>query len=87
MRLFLQTDLFDMVILQFKNQQMKNKRKMTARYTRRSLLSPESKKFAMHKNELCSTPPPDEETIRRLNSLVKQYPFCILHRYREHSLR
>ncbi|HEY4205499.1 MAG TPA: hypothetical protein VGM31_01760, partial [Puia sp.] len=24
--------------------------------------------------------PPDEETIRRLNLLAKQYPFCIMHR-------
>ena len=24
--------------------------------------------------------PPDEETVRRLNLLAKQYPFCIRHR-------
>jgi len=25
-------------------------------------------------------PPPDEETLRRLNVLAKQYPFCRLHK-------
>lgn len=25
-------------------------------------------------------PPPDEETLRRLNVLAKQYPFCIMHK-------
>jgi hypothetical protein len=24
--------------------------------------------------------PPDEETLKRLNKLAKQHPFCILHR-------
>jgi hypothetical protein len=24
--------------------------------------------------------PPDEETLKRLNAMAKQYPFCILHR-------
>jgi hypothetical protein len=24
--------------------------------------------------------PPDEETLRRLNAIARQYPFCILHR-------
>jgi len=26
------------------------------------------------------TAPPDEETLRRLNVLAKQYPFCRLHK-------
>ena len=25
-------------------------------------------------------PPPDEETLKRLNKLAKEHPFCILHR-------
>ena len=25
-------------------------------------------------------PPPDEETILRLNAMAKQYPFCVRHR-------
>jgi hypothetical protein len=29
--------------------------------------------------------PPDEETLKRLNFLARQYPFCILHRGNNHS--
>ncbi len=25
-------------------------------------------------------PPPDEETISRLNAIARQYPFCVRHR-------
>lgn len=31
------------------------------------------------------TPPPDEKTIRRLNKLAAQYPFCVLHRVKKHD--
>lgn len=27
-----------------------------------------------------TTPPPDEETVSRLNAIASQYPFCIRHR-------
>jgi hypothetical protein len=27
-----------------------------------------------------AVPPPDEETLRRLNAMVKEYPFCIYYR-------
>jgi len=78
----------NVVILQFKHEQMKNQRKMDARPARRSFLSLGTKKDAVHKSDLLHvTRPPDEETIQRLNSLAKQYPFCILNRYREHSPR
>jgi len=67
---------------------MKNQRKITARHARRRFLSAETKKDEIHQSDLMQVnSPPDEETIMRLNSLVKQYPFCILHRYREHSPR
>ena len=36
---------------------------------------PRSKKTA---DEL--PPPPDEETIMRLNAIARQYPFCVRHR-------
>jgi hypothetical protein len=29
--------------------------------------------------------PPDEETLKRLNAMAKQFPFCILHRGNNHS--
>jgi hypothetical protein len=29
--------------------------------------------------------PPDEETLRRLNAIARQYPFCILHRGNRHN--
>ncbi|MDR3713607.1 MAG: hypothetical protein P4L51_12370 [Puia sp.] len=31
-------------------------------------------------------PPPDEQTIRRLNSLACQAPFCIYNKYRKNNL-
>ena len=30
--------------------------------------------------------PPDEETVRRLNTLAKQHPFCVHHRGTDNSL-
>ena len=32
-----------------------------------------------------SLDPPDEETLRRLNAIARQYPFCILHRGNRHN--
>ncbi len=32
------------------------------------------------KAEEPSIPPPDEETISRLNAIARQYPFCVRHR-------
>lgn len=49
---------------------------LTALPTAKIVRHPQAKK-------LKDTPlmsPPDEETIRRLNLLAKQYPFCIRHR-------
>ena len=28
---------------------------------------------------------PDEETLRRLNAIARQYPFCVLHRGNRHN--
>jgi hypothetical protein len=38
---------------------------------------PDSKKI---QEDEINVDPPDEETLRRLNAMAKQYPFCILHR-------
>jgi hypothetical protein len=35
--------------------------------------------------KLSTPPPPDEKTIRRLNKLAAQYPFCALHRVKKHD--
>jgi hypothetical protein len=32
------------------------------------------------KDETPPAPPPDDETLHRLNEMAKQYPFCVLHR-------
>ena len=32
-----------------------------------------------------SLDPPDEETLRRLNAIARQYPFCVLHRGNRHN--
>jgi hypothetical protein len=37
------------------------------------------------KEEDLQVDPPDEETLKRLNFLAKQYPFCILHRGNQHN--
>jgi hypothetical protein len=34
-----------------------------------------------------SVDPPDEETLKRLNAMAKQHPFCILHRGNHHNRR
>jgi hypothetical protein len=49
---------------------------LTALPTAKIVRHPQAKK--LKDNLLLS--PPDEETIRRLNILAKQYPFCIRHR-------
>jgi hypothetical protein len=38
------------------------------------------------KAEESHIPPPDEETLLRLNAMAKQYPFCILHREKDSNL-
>jgi len=35
---------------------------------------------AKKQEEVASQPQPDEETIRRLNEMARQYPFCVRHR-------
>ncbi|HLK28646.1 MAG TPA: hypothetical protein VKT28_08695 [Puia sp.] len=32
-----------------------------------------------------SVPPPDEETLQRLNAMVKEYPFCIYYREKKND--
>jgi hypothetical protein len=50
---------------------------LTVLPTAKIVRHPQSKK--MQENEF-TVDPPDEETLRRLNAMAKQYPFCILHR-------
>jgi hypothetical protein len=37
------------------------------------------------KEEAPTQNPPDEETLRRLNAMAKQHPFCVLHRGNAYS--
>ncbi len=39
-----------------------------------------SKKIVSH-----TVPPPDEETLRRHNAIVKEYPFCIYYREKKND--
>jgi hypothetical protein len=39
-----------------------------------------SKKIESH-----AVPPPDEETLLRLNAMVKEYPFCIYYREKKND--
>jgi hypothetical protein len=56
---------------------------LTALPTAKIVRHPRSKK---EKEEQAPVlPPPDEEVVRRLNAMAKQYPFCILHRNNSHS--
>ncbi len=32
-----------------------------------------------------TVPPPDEETLQRLNAIVKEYPFCIYYKQRNND--
>jgi hypothetical protein len=50
---------------------------LTALPTAKIVRHPDSKKL---QEEEFSVDPPDEETLKRLNAVAKQYPFCILHR-------
>jgi hypothetical protein len=50
---------------------------LTALPTAKIVRHPDSRK--MQEDEI-NVDPPDEETLRRLNAMAKQYPFCILHR-------
>lgn len=49
---------------------------MNAVVTAKVIRHPHSKKA----KEVPLNPPPDEETLQRLNAMAKQYPFCILHK-------
>jgi hypothetical protein len=49
---------------------------LTALPTAKIVRHPRSKK----EPESALLPPPDEETLRRLNSLAQQSPFCRLHK-------
>lgn len=55
---------------------------LTALPTAKIVRHPRSKKA---KEEVASVLPPDEETIRRLNAMAKQYPFCVRHRSNAYS--
>jgi hypothetical protein len=50
--------------------------------TARIVRHPKSRKM---KEDDLQVDPPDEETLKRLNFLAKQYPFCILHRGNQHN--
>jgi hypothetical protein len=54
---------------------------MTALTTAKIVRHPRSKKI----KDQFSLDPPDEDTLRRLNAMAKQYPFCILHRGNNNS--
>jgi len=36
--------------------------------------------------KLTVPPPPDEETVARLNNLAKEYPYCVSNRMKENGL-
>jgi len=55
---------------------------LTALPTAKIVRHPQAKKL----KDTPLTSPPDEETIRRLNLLAKQYPFCIQHRGNNNNL-
>ncbi|HEV3414630.1 MAG TPA: hypothetical protein VG101_19255 [Puia sp.] len=50
---------------------------LTALPTAKIVRHPQSKR--MQEDDF-TVDPPDEETLKRLNAMAKQYPFCILHR-------
>jgi hypothetical protein len=50
---------------------------LTALPTAKIVRHPQSKR--LQENDF-TVDPPDEETLKRLNAMAKQYPFCILHR-------
>jgi len=54
----------------------------TATSAKTHVLVPSAKKA----KEVPLTPPPDEETLQRLNAMAKQYPFCIRHKGRNNTL-
>ena len=55
---------------------------LTALPTAKIVRHPQAKKL----KETPLMSPPDEETVRRLNLLAKQYPFCVRHRGNNSSL-
>jgi len=58
---------------------------LTAVPTARIVQHPRSKKMREEGKSLISLDPPDEETLRRLNAIARQYPFCVLHRGNRHN--
>ena len=56
---------------------------LTALPTAKIVRHPRSKKVKEEQAPVLT--PPDEEVIRRLNAMAKQYPFCISHRNNSHS--
>ncbi|HWB92506.1 MAG TPA: hypothetical protein VG605_11660 [Puia sp.] len=50
---------------------------LTALPTTKIVRHPRAKKQMNHVPQL---PPPDDETLTRLNDLASQFPFCIRHR-------
>jgi hypothetical protein len=56
---------------------------LTVLPTAKIVRHPRSKK--VKEDQAPVQPPPDEEVIRRLNAMAKQYPFCVLHRNNSHS--
>lgn len=53
---------------------------LTALPTAKIVRHPSSKIESKIEREAVPFNPPDEETLRRLNVLAKQYPFCIMHK-------
>jgi hypothetical protein len=55
---------------------------LTVLPTAKIVRHPRSRKM---KEDDLQVDPPDEETLKRLNFLARQYPFCILHRGNQHN--
>lgn len=58
---------------------------LTVLPTAKIVRHPRSKKLTEEDMPLIRLDPPDEETLRRLNAIARQYPFCILHRGNRHN--
>lgn len=56
---------------------------LTVLPTAKIVRHPRSKK--LQEEDLLPLDPPDEETLRRLNAIARQYPFCSLQRFNRHS--
>jgi hypothetical protein len=53
---------------------------LTVLPTAKIVRHPRAKRDLSENAQLSSLTPPDEETLKRLNFLAKQFPFCIRHR-------